>query len=147
MQKDAVLREIGALTRTIHAIIEIKFKPLNLQKGQSIYLARICENPGIGMKQLSRLLMVDKTTTSKAVQKLVAEKLVGKEQNPEDKRAFMLFPTPKARQAYGVIIEEENRLTRQCYEGFDKSQQRAILKSIQKMRANIEDDWYEIKRY
>lgn len=34
---DVILREIGALTRIIHAIIEIKYKELNLQKGQSIY--------------------------------------------------------------------------------------------------------------
>ena len=50
MLKDVILREIGALTRTIHAIIEIQFKTINLQKGQSIYLTRICENPGINMK-------------------------------------------------------------------------------------------------
>ncbi len=49
---DVILREIGALTRTIHAIIEIKFKELNLQKGQSIYLTRIYENPGLTMMEL-----------------------------------------------------------------------------------------------
>lgn len=147
MLEDAVLREIGALTRTIHAIIEIQFKPLNLKKGQSIYLTRICENPGINMKELSQLLMVDKTATSKVIQKLVTEKLVNKEQDPGDRRAFMLFPTQKAKKAYQVIIGEENRLTRQCYEGFDKKQQQLILALVQKMRTNIEDDWYKLKRY
>jgi len=147
MLEDVILREIGALTRTVHAIIEIQFKPLHLQKGQSIYLTRICENPGINMKELSQLLMVDKTATSKVIRKLVAERLVTKTQDSEDKRAFRLFPTPKAVEVYEVIIGEENRLTRQCYGGIDATQQQAILELIQKMRRNIDADWYELKRY
>lgn len=145
--EDDILREIGALTRTIHAIIEIKFKSLSLQKGQSIYLTRICENPGITMKELSQLLMVDKTTTSKVVQKLIAEQLVSKTQDPQDKRAYHLFPTNKAREAYTIIIEEENRLTAQCYSGFKENEQSLVLHLIRKMRRNIEDDWFELKRY
>lgn len=147
MLEDVILREIGALTRTIHAIIEIKFKTLNLQKGQSFYLTRICENPGINMKKLSQLLMVDKTTATKVVQKLTAEKLVRKIQDSQDKRASLLFPTAKAQETYAIIREEENRLTRQCYAGFDKEQQKGVLALIQKMRENIEEDWFALKRY
>ncbi len=144
---DVILREIGALTRTIHAIIEIKFKELNLQKGQSIYLTRICENPGITMKELSQLLMVDKTTTSKVVQKLIAEGLVNKDQDTLDKRSYHLTPTEKTKEVYATIIREENRLTIKCYSGFEKTEQKTVLNLIQKMRQNIEDDWYELKRY
>ncbi len=46
-----------------------------------------------------------------------------------------------------MIIEEENRLTRQCYGGIDATLQQAILELIQKMRRNIDADWYELKRY
>ena len=145
--EDNILREIGALTRTIHAIIEIKYKALNLQKGQSNYLTRICENPGINMKELSQILMVDKTTTSKVVQKLISEKLVCKTQDSQDKRTYHLFSTAKAQQAYNIMIEEENRLTSQCYSGFTKDQQGMVLELIKKMRQNIENDWFELKRY
>jgi DNA-binding MarR family transcriptional regulator len=145
--EDVILREIGALTRTIHAIIEIKFKSLNLKKGQSIYLTRICENPGINMKELSQLLMVDKTTTSKVVQKLIIEELVCKKQDTNDKRAFLLFPTAQAEQAYNIVIKEENRLTSQCYSSLNKEQQKTVLTLIRKMRQNIADDWYTLKRY
>lgn len=144
---DDILREIGALTRTIHAIIEKKFKSLRLQKGQSIYLTRICENPGINMKELCQMLAVDKTTASKVVQKLVAESLVRKERDVTDKRAYPLYPTDKAIEAYDIIIEEENRLTRRCYNGFDENQQLQVMELVRKMRQNIENDWFELKQY
>lgn len=145
--EDTILREIGALTRTIHAIIEIQFKALNLQKGQSIYLTRICENPGISMKELCQLLMVDKTTTSRVVQKLIAEQLVLKKQNSQDQRTFHLFPTAKSGQAYQAIIAEENRLTTQCYAGMGRNQRKMLLELVCKMRQNIDEDWYMLKNY
>lgn len=56
-------------------------------------------------------------------------------------------PTDKTKEIYVTIIREENRLTTKCYAGFSKTEQKTVLYLIQKMRQNIEDDWYEFKRY
>ncbi len=146
MLQDIILREIGELTRAVHAIIEVKFKSLDLQKGQSIYLTRICENPGISLMKLSHLLMVDKTAASKVVQKLIAKGFVLKKSNPNDKRGIELFPTEKADKVYIVLIEEENRLIRKCYFEFDNEKRALALKVIQKMKRNIGNDWQELKK-
>jgi DNA-binding MarR family transcriptional regulator len=145
--KDSILREVGALTRTIHAIIEITFKNLNLQKGQSIYLTRIVEHPGISIKELCTLLMVDKSTASKVITKLVSLGLVRKTQGRYDKRSMPLYPTAKAVKVYDSIIEEENRLTCLCYNGFNSEQKASVLLLIKQMRQNIEEDWYALKQY
>ena len=65
-----LLRDIGTLARTIHYLHDLHFKELALQRGQFIFLTRICENTGINQNDLSLLLKVDKSTTAKAVQKL-----------------------------------------------------------------------------
>ena len=62
-----ILREIGTLSRCIHFISDVKFKEISLQKGQFTFLTRICENQGINQIDLSNLLKVDKTTTTKAI--------------------------------------------------------------------------------
>ena len=67
-----LLRDIGTLARTIHYLHDLHFKELALQRGQFIFLTRICENTGINQNDLSLLLKVDKSTTAKAVQKLTA---------------------------------------------------------------------------
>ena len=141
-----LLREVGRLTRIVQAIIEIKFKTLALQKGQSIYLTRIREHPGIQLKALSQLLAVDKTRASKVINKLVSENWVRRGQDPQDKRACRLYPTLKTKKAYASIIAEENRLTRKCYRGLTIGQQTSVLKLIRKLRLNIEVDWYALKK-
>ncbi|TWD98620.1 hypothetical protein FB550_109129 [Neobacillus bataviensis] len=42
-----ILREIGMIARALDSISIIEFKEYDLTKGQYLYLARICENPGI----------------------------------------------------------------------------------------------------
>lgn len=137
MLNDKILRELGALTRTINLIANAKFKKLNLQIGQSIYLTRICENPGINLIELSHMLVVDKTCTTKVVKKLVKGNLVIKKKDENDKRYYHLFPTKKAKSIYEEIISEENRQIEKCYKGFNKQQQRLIIEMIKKMRKNL----------
>lgn len=140
-----ILREIGTLSRCIHSICDIKFKELNIQKGQFIFLTRICENPGVNLVDLSTLLKVDKTTTTKAIQKLITEDFIYKERDAEDKRMWRLFPKAKALNAYEEIIEEENRNIDICFNNFSVEEKNTVYELVKKMSENIEDHWKETK--
>lgn len=141
-----ILREIGSLSRAIHSISDIKYKELKLQKGQFTFLTRICENPGINFVDLSNMLKVDKTTTTKAVQKLIEAGYVDKRQDETDKRVYKLFPTEKSLEVYNLIIKEENRNIEVCLGGFTKEEKIVINKLVKRMSKNIEEDWKNKKR-
>lgn len=136
-----ILREIGSLSRAIHSISDIKYKELKLQKGQFTFLTRICENPGINFIDLSNMLKVDKTTTTKAVQKLVKVGYVDKIQDETDKRGYNLFPTQKSLEVYDLIIKEENRNVKVCLDKFTESEKVVINQLVKRMSKNIETDW------
>src|SRR5690242_15489958 len=102
-----ILREIGTLSRSIHSISDIKFKELKLQRGQYIYLTRICENPGINLIDLTLLLKIDKTSTTKAIQKLEKEGYIERKKDISDKRIIRLYPTEKGFKSYDDIIDLE----------------------------------------
>ena len=57
-----ILRVIGSIARELDSIANVEFKEINLTKGQFLYLARVCENPGIIQGELAELLRVDRTT-------------------------------------------------------------------------------------
>lgn len=70
MLKSEILREIGALSRSIHSINDAALRTYGLQRGQFPFLTRICESPGITPTQLAAALRMDKTTTTKAEPRL-----------------------------------------------------------------------------
>lgn len=102
----------------------MKYRELSLQKGQFIFLTRICENKGINFIELSKILTVDKSTTTKAVKKLIEAGYINKEQDEKDKREYKLYPTKKALEVYDLIITEENRNIDICMEGLTKKKEK-----------------------
>jgi DNA-binding MarR family transcriptional regulator len=145
--KNKILREVGSLSRTINTLNDNKYKKFNIQKGQYIFLTRICENPGINLIQLTSILKVDKTTTTKATQKLIKEDYITKKINTYDKRISMLYPTEKALEIYNVIINEENRSIDICFKDFSENEKILAYQLVKKMQENIESDWYDLKHY
>lgn len=145
MLKDEVLREVGMLARCIQSISDIKYREFKLQRGQFIFLTRVCEQPGINLIELSNILKVDKATTTKAIQKLITEKYVFRERDNADKRIWHLFPTQKAKEIYSYIIQEENRNIEICFKDFNLVERRTVYQLLKRMRENIEQDWKELK--
>lgn len=139
------LREIGAIARAVQSVNDIRFKKLNLQRGQFIFLTRIHECPGINMIELSNLLRVDKATTTKAIQKLLEEGYVLRERDKEDKRMWHLYPSEKSREIYPLLIEEENRNLEISFMDFAPEEKETAYSLLKRMRENIDKDWRERK--
>ncbi|BBB91404.1 MAG TPA: MarR family transcriptional regulator [Methylomusa anaerophila] len=135
------------LARCIQSICDIKYREISLQRGQFIFLTRICENPGINLIELSNILKVDKATTTKAIKKLQEENYVLRNRNETDKRMWHLFPSPKAQEIYAYIIQDENKNIETCFTGFSPEEREAVYKLLKRMRENIEQDWRDLKRY
>ena len=68
-------------------------RKFHLSGGQSRYLARICDNPGISQEELAQYYQIDKGAIAKSVRRMGELGYVKREQNPEDRRAYCLFPT------------------------------------------------------
>ena len=66
--RSPLLREIGAIYRSIQSIMELRFRNKQLQRGQFIFLTRICEHPGIKQVELTRMCRVDKGTSQGCTQ-------------------------------------------------------------------------------
>ena len=143
--KDTFLRDIGCLTRTIHAMLDDTYKAYGLQKNQFIFLTRVIEHPGINLIDLSNLLRVDKTTTTKAVQKLVEAGYLTKTQNTFDKRAMGLFPSEKGLEFYDFVIAQENQMIDLCNHSIDEADWVQLSNLVKKINQNLESEWLCLK--
>ena len=144
--ENIILREIGTIARSIQSISDIKYKNINLQKGQFIFLCRVCENPGINQIDLSNLLKVDKTTTTKVIQKLILAGYIEKKEDVSDKRMWRLFPLQKALDAYTYIIEEETKCNQAYYNDLNDEEKELIYSLLKRLSKNIEYDWINTKK-
>lgn len=102
-----LLRFIGSFTRSVQYLCDVKYRELNLQKGQFMFLMRICEHPGISQQSLSHLISVEKSTTTKALQKLEKDGYILREKSSEDSRITLVRPTEKGLEVYSELARYE----------------------------------------
>jgi DNA-binding MarR family transcriptional regulator len=140
-----VLRFVGTLSRAINSKADYTYKKFNLQKGQYMFITRVCENPGINLVNLSNILKVDQATTTKAVKKLIDIGYLNKQQDENDKRGYKLTPTKKALEVYEFIIEEEGKQLNISFKGFSEEEKKMADRLIERMSENIEEYWLDMK--
>ena len=141
-----ILREIGMIARALDSISNIEFKELELTKGQYLYLVRICENPGIIQEQLVEMIKVDRSTATRAIQKLELNGFIEKKDDLNNKKIKKLFPTEKGNTVYPFIKRENEYSDLVALEGFSENEAETAFDYLQRIRKNIEKDWEYVKK-
>lgn len=141
-----ILREIGMIARALDSISNIEFKEFDLTKGQYLYLVRICENPGIIQEQLVDMIKVDRSTATRALQKLVMNDFIEKKEDPHNKKIKRLFPTEKGKTVYPFIKRENEHSDLVALDGFSEKEAEIAFALLQRIRKNVEKDWQAVKK-
>ncbi|MBY0161720.1 MarR family transcriptional regulator [Cytobacillus firmus] len=78
---------------------------LRLGFGQHMFMLLLSMKEGVNQKTLSEQLMVDKTTTAKAIRKLESEGYIHKEIDPIDLRNHKIFLTDTGKAVVPKILD------------------------------------------
>ncbi|WP_010621579.1 MarR family winged helix-turn-helix transcriptional regulator [Paucilactobacillus suebicus] len=140
-----VLRSIGTIARALDSIANIEFRPLNLARGQYLYLVRICETPGIIQEQLVHELKVDRATVARSVKKLVDHGLVKKEVDKNNRKINHLLPTHQGMRVYPTIKKENEYSTTMSVQGLSTDEVEELARLLDKMSVNVGRDWQYVK--
>ena len=141
-----ILREIGMIARALDSISNIEFKEFDLTKGQYLYVVRICENPGVIQEQLLDMIKVDRSTATRALQKLEMNGFIKKQDDPVNKKNKRLFPTEKGEAVYPFIKSENVYSGQVALQGFSKDEKETAFDLLQRIRKNVEKDWEFVKK-
>ena len=141
-----ILRDIGVIARSLDSIANIEFKDLNLTRGQYLYLVRIKENPGIIPDNLSEMIKVDRTTASKAIQKLEQNGLIEKRADSVNKKIKRLFTTTKGDELAEYIVKENLYSNKIALQGLSDEEVKIFSRILNKIKQNTETDWDFVKK-
>ncbi|APX72732.1 MarR family transcriptional regulator [Companilactobacillus allii] len=140
-----VLRTIGTIARALDSIANIEFVDIDLTRGQYLYLARICEQPGIIQEQLANQLNVDRATVARSVQKLEKKNIITRQNDAKNLRIKHLLPTEKGRSVYKTVKRENDYSTKIAVDGMTDSEILELSKLLNKMKKNINHSWKYVK--
>jgi DNA-binding MarR family transcriptional regulator len=130
---------ISAIYRHLQILISAQLQPYRIGSGQYIFLLTIARKEGISQKVLSEKLLIDKTTTAKAIKKLEAEGYVRRETDPADKRYSLLYLTESGRAVLPKVQAALHDISGKSRTGMDDEEFQLLLALLKKMLSNVSE--------
>lgn len=128
---------ISAIYRHMQVLISAELSPYRIGSGQYIFLMAIASRQPITQKELSQRLLIDKTTTAKAIAKLEAEGYVRREPDPVDNRYHLLYLTDSGRETVPQVQTALARVKNKTRKGITDEQYDLLLSLLQIVLRNL----------
>lgn len=128
---------VSAIYRHLQIVITDELAEFSIGSGQFIFLLEIAESQGVSQKALSEMLLIDKTTTTKAINKLEAEGYVKRVPLPEDQRCNQLYLTEEGKAVVPKVKERLYKLMMIGRTGFSDDEYELLLSLSKRMLHNI----------
>ncbi|MBZ7984090.1 MarR family winged helix-turn-helix transcriptional regulator [Campylobacter sp. RM12647] len=133
--------KICATAKTIYQHLNKSFLDLNITPEQWIVLNTLCKSPKISQKELSELTQKDQNTIKAIVDKLVVKDLVIRKTNQNDKRAFILSPTKKAKELALICTKIDNIMLDKILSVFkNKNELDYFINKLDNIQKSIENE-------
>jgi DNA-binding MarR family transcriptional regulator len=131
---------ISAIYRHMQILISAELAPYRIGSGQYIFLMAIAFREPITQKALSERLLIDKTTTAKAIAKLEAEGYVRREADPADNRYQLLILTEAGREVVPKVQEALGRVKSKTRRGITDEQYGVLLGLLKTVLRNLSEE-------
>lgn len=128
---------ISAIYRHMQVLISAELAPYRIGSGQYIFLMAIAFQEPITQKKLSEKLLIDKTTTAKAIAKLEAEGYVRREVDPADNRYHLLFLTDAGREVVPKVQEALGRVKNKTRKGITDEEYDLLVSLLKIVLRNL----------
>ncbi|WP_373231024.1 MarR family winged helix-turn-helix transcriptional regulator [Cohnella sp.] len=130
---------ISAIYRHMQILIAAELAPFRIGSGQYIFLMTIAGKERITQKALSEELLIDKTTTTKAIAKLEAEGYVRREPDPVDNRYNLLYLTEAGRAVVPKVQEALDQIRHKSRNGISDEEYVFMLGMLKKVLRNVNE--------
>jgi DNA-binding MarR family transcriptional regulator len=137
---ESIGRYSAAVYRLTQSIFNYKLKELEISSGQYDFLLVIAKNEGMSQKDLGEMLYVEKSSTAKAVRKLLDKGYIFKEQAENDKRYDALYLTEKGRAAAVLVKDAFAEMIEVLSKGIPDEQIKQTVEVLKKVIGNLQTE-------
>ena len=143
---DTIGKWLSILSRKGQCFLERRLERLGIGRGQYFFLMALYGGDGISQDELTRRVFVDKTTTARAVQKLVDRGLVRCQSDINDGRVRRVHLTELAYTLKPEILNVLREWNSMLTTGIDEREQRELLRILHKMHESLSKNPYHQDR-
>jgi DNA-binding MarR family transcriptional regulator len=127
---------ISIIHRNLCAYMNQSLPGCDIGYGPKRFLIEIALFPGLTQEEVSELLLMDKTTTARAVKELEKKGYITRKRDPEDRRCRRLWPTEQGKAFAPKVIEARKKAQEALAQGFTTKERARLAILLQNLAQN-----------
>lgn len=129
-----IIRTIGSVSRSVQTTSNHRFKALGLDNNLFIYIIRACEREGMFLGELADHLSIDRTTSFRAVKKLVKLGYLSLQDDPDNQKIKRVYPTDQGKAIYPDLHAYEQEQSDKLLSQLNEHEQNQLEELMTKLR-------------
>jgi DNA-binding MarR family transcriptional regulator len=139
-KKESIGRLISCINRYTHIYLRDSMKKYNLGSGQFRLLTTLYKHgDGINQEYFANFLKMDKATAARSIKKMENAGFIIRKKDENDKRAYNVFLTDKAKKLQPKIKYILARWTQILLKDFSEDEQRTYINFLKKSEKNASE--------
>jgi MarR family transcriptional regulator for hemolysin len=117
-RKKAMGVKLTVIARQLWLDFDQAAEKIGLTRAKWSVVAEASRTPGATQRMIAMRLQVTDVTAGRLIDRLCAEGLLERHENPDDRRAYQVYPTEKARPVLAQLQELATEHAREAFAGF-----------------------------
>jgi DNA-binding MarR family transcriptional regulator len=127
---------ISIIHRNLCAYMNQSLPGCDIGYGPKRFLIEIALFPGLTQEEVSERLLMDKTTTARAVKELEKKGYITRKRDPEDRRRRRLWPTEQGKAFAPKVIEAREKAQEALAQGFTTKERTQLATWLKRLSEN-----------
>lgn len=126
--------------RLMRKRFEARASNLGLSAAQWRLMVRVTKEEGVAQARLAELLEIEPISVSRLIDRMEEAGWIERRTDASDRRVRMIFPTPRAHQAYAQVKSLAGEVYEEALTGMSGEDRRILIQGLRTLVDNLSDD-------
>jgi len=131
-----ITKLLNHIVKNVHFFHRNHLKEYDMGWGQFRILIMLFHKEGINQEELSNVLGIDKTTITRTLKKMEVSNLIKKKDNPDDKRAHLIYLTNKSKSLQSYLNQLKAEIDIKLLDGFSEEEITLVFTLLCRLEEN-----------
>lgn len=125
--------------RLLRRRFEERASAYGLSAAQWRLLVRLVKEEGVAQARLAELLEIEPISVSRLLDRMEDGGWIERRRGAEDRRVRMIFPTPRAREAFAHVKSMAGEVYEEALAGLNEDERAVLIRALKKIVENLSD--------
>ena len=129
--------KVTVIARHLRQLFDDRVERMGVTRAKYMLIAAVARNPGVTQRSIATMLEVTDVTAGRLIDRVTADGLLERRENPQDRRAYCIYLTPAAEPLLDLVNGSVKAYERDIFAGFTETELATLDGLLERLSQNL----------